>query len=292
MKAIIKIPTKKNRGAGEPASSTYSRCEYIFLAVKAGAERVVDDRVLWVIGELGGFGYPARDARLMAEALECGHEHLAGRNSRHLVLSCEANLREDQRTVAFARLKASAPLLARALGAIRWIAVAHDDKDHPHIHLIILNYDPVEDKRLDIRPTVLSRLQDMDWTPHFDAGKGSRKEPRSKRGKAVKKAREEGAKRLIQEKAPVIRKLKKFLKVNNVPKMEPAALADWLAEAELPPGWKKQKLRTPSGGRRTDPAIIIDGVGLKFSRYFETQQKARQIHKSKVVMDKNNGLSR
>ncbi len=285
MKAIIRIPTKKNRGVEESALSTYLRLQYIFLAVKTSAERVVDDRVLWVIGELAECGCPVRDARLMAEALECGHEHLSGRRSRHLILSCEANLGEGERSVAFGRLNASAPLLAKALGAIRWIAVAHDDKDHPHIHLIIWNYNPVKDRRLDVRPAFLSRLQDMAWTPHFDAGKCSRKMPRSKRGKAIEKAREKGAKRLNQEKAPVIRKLKGFLKANNVPKMEPAALADWLVGAELPPGWKKQKLRTKSGGRRTDPAIIIDGVGLKFSRFFNTRKVGRQRQKGEVIME-------
>jgi hypothetical protein len=288
MKAIIKVPTKKIQGVRESALSTYHRLEYVFLAVKPGAERVVDDRVLWVIGELAECGYPVRDARLMAEALECGHEHLLGRRSRHLILSCQANLGDQERAIAFASLKASAPDLAKALGVTRWIAAAHDDKDHPHMHFICWNYNPLKDKRLDIRPAYLSQLQDMAWTPHFDSGKGSREIARSKRGKAVEKARKEGAKRLDLEKAPVIRKLKAFLKAKKAPKMGPAELADWLAEVELPPGWEKHKLHTPDGSRRKDPAIIIDGVGLKFSRYFDTL-KRRQRQKGEVIMDMNIG---
>ena len=273
MKAIIRIPTKKNRGGGEPAPSTYKRLHYNFLPVKNGAAREVSDRVLWTVGELDGYGFVVRDPRLMAEALECGHEELPGRRTRHIIMSCAAGLPEVQRADAFGRLKASAPLLAKKLGARRWVATAHDDTDCPHLHMLIANFDEEKERRLDIRPMDLEKLQDFDWTQYFETGRGSRKQRKSKRGKALQEAREVEEKGRWEKKADAIQKLLKFLQEQKAPVMKKNELADWLMAAELPATWKKDKLKSTNGDYRSNPAIIIDGEGLKFSRYFASFDK-------------------
>jgi len=273
MKAIIRIPTKKNRGGGEPAPSTYKRLHYNFLPVKNGAAREVNDRVLWIIGNLDGYGFVVRDPRLMAEALECGHEELPGRRTRHIIISCVAGLPEEQRADAFERLKASAPLLAQKLGARRWVATAHDDTDCPHLHMLIANFDEEKERRLDIRPMDLENLQDFDWTQYFETGRGSGETRKNKRGKALQEAREVEEKGRWEKKADVIKKLQKFLKDNHAPVMNKNELADWLMAAELPLTWRKDKLQSTSGKHRSDPAIIIGDVGLKFSRYFAALAK-------------------
>jgi hypothetical protein len=269
-KAIVRIPTKKNRGGGEPTGSTLKRLMYIFMPKKPGAARDVDDRVLWVAGDLGGFGFPLRDARLMAEALECGHEHFPGRRTRHLIVSCAAGLPEVKRAEAFGRLYDSAPLLAKAIGADRWMAAAHDDTDCPHFHFACANFDKKKARRLDITPKLLKWLQTMDWTIHLESGKRKRTKRKSKRGMAIEEALERKEKGRWAKKNVVIRKLRDFLVSKRAPAMGNDDLADWLMEAHLPPGWEKEKLKAKSGKNRFDPAIIIDGEGLKFSRFFNS----------------------
>ncbi len=269
-KAIVRIPTKKNRGGGEPTGSTLKRLMYIFMSQKPGAARDVDDRVLWVTGDLGGFGFPLRDARLMAEALECGHEHFEGRRSRHLILSCAAGLPAVKRAEAFDRLYASAPLLAKAIGATRWMAAAHDDTDSPHLHFVCTNFDEKNGRRLNITPALLKRLQTMDWTVHLESGKRNRTKRKSKRGMAIEAAHDREEKDRWANKGIVIKKLRDFLNSKNAPVMGNDSLADWLMKADLPRGWEKRKLKARSGKHRSDPAIIIDGEGLKFSRFFDT----------------------
>jgi hypothetical protein len=242
---------------------------YIFMPQKPGAARPVDDRVLWVTGDLGGFGFPVRDARLMAEALECGHEHFSGRRTRHLIVSCAAGLPEVKRADAFVSLFASAPLLAKAIGATRWVAAAHDDTDCPHIHFACANFDEKNDRRLDISPKLLKWLQTMDWTVHLVSGKRKRTKRKSKRGMAIEAAADREEKGRWANKNIVIRKLRDFLNSKNAPAMGNDDLADWLMEADLPPGWEKRKLKAKSGKNRFDPAIIIEGEGLKFSRFFD-----------------------
>ncbi len=270
MKAIVRIPTKKNRGGGEPTGSTFKRLMYIFMPQKPGAVRPVDDRVLWVAGDLGGYGYPVRDARLMAEALECGHEHFSGRRTRHLIVSCAAGLPEVQRAEAFGRLYNSASLLAKAIGADRWMAAAHDDTDCPHFHFACANFDKKKGRRLDISPKLLKWLQTMDWTIHLESGKRKRTKRKSKRGMAIEAARDREEKGRWANKNIVIEKLRDFLNSKRAPAMGNDDLADWLMREDLPPGWEKRKLKAKSGKNRFDPAIIIDGEGLKFSRFFNS----------------------
>jgi len=269
-KAIVRIPTKKNRGGGEPTGSTLKRLMYIFMPQKPNAARLVDDRVLWVTGDLGGYGFPLRDARLMADALECGHEHFLGRRSRHLIVSCAAGLPAVKRAEAFEGLFASAPLLAKAIGATRWLAAAHDDTDCPHFHFACANFDEKNGRRLDITPTLLKWLQKMDWTVHLESGKRKRTKRKSKRGMAIEKAREREEKGRWANKNVVIEKLRDFLNSKNAPVMGNDDLADWLMQADLPPGWEKRKLKSKAGKNRFDSAIIIDDEGLKFSRFFDS----------------------
>ena len=269
-KAIVRIPTKKNRGGGEPTGSTHKRLAYIFMRQKPGAARFVDDRVLWVTGDLGGYGFPLRDAPLMAEALECGHEHFQGRRTRHLIVSCAAGLPPVKRADAFVSLFASAPLLAKAIGATRWVAAAHDDTDCPHFHFACANFDEQKGRRLDITPKLLKWLQTMDWTIHLESGKRKRTKRKSKRGMAIEEALEKEEKGRWAKKNVVIRKLRDFLNSKRAPAMGNEDLANWLMMTRLPPGWEKGKLKAKSGKNRIDPAIIIDGEGLKFSRFFNS----------------------
>lgn len=88
---------------------------------------------------------------------------------------------------------------------------------------------------------------------------------------------------LARTKAPLIEKMARFLKKKKVSTMDQDELADWLATGNLPTGWEKHKLHTKKGGRRRDPAIIIDGQGLKFSRFFKFWKTGRKLTRNKGV---------
>ena len=68
-----------------------------------------------------------------------------------------------------------------------------------------------------------------------------------------------------------IRALQKFLNDQKVPRMEsPHELAQFLFDhPSVPSDWNRSKLLTQDGKARKDPAIIIAGEDLKFSRYFK-----------------------
>lgn len=265
MKAIIRFP-KESSGTAVPRSNTYAQLSYLFSRRKSGAVRKVDDRVLWVTGDLGGHGVVEKDASTMAAALDCGHEFLRGRRTRHLVLSCEADIPEDNRQDTFGRLRDSVPLLATKLGATRWIAVAHDDTCHPHVHLLVANLDPAKGRRLDINPSLLRQLQTMDWTPYLESGKGSRKGPKSERGKRVR-ATGTARRKLMREREIAAARILQNLIVNRRMKIsDVTTLSDWLETVGLPEGWSVRKLRTKRGKRRRDPVIVIDGHDLRLAR--------------------------
>ena len=157
-KAIVKFP-KPSRKAKDRAKVTKSsgkkkgvsnekdakypttleRLTYCLLAKKLIPEdevqRNIPDRVLWIEGDLGDWGHPVRDAKLTAQVLDFGHETKRGRQSRGLVLSCPTMLAADEhrRAGVFTKLRASLSLLAKRLGITCWIAIAHDDRHHPHV---------------------------------------------------------------------------------------------------------------------------------------------------------------
>jgi len=168
MKAIVRVFPG---GTGDQSRATYDRLQYVFKPKKKPTDQ--GDRVGWIDGDLDGYGMVDRKAQLMATALDCGHEHLKGRRTRHLIVSCEP-CGEENRADAEERLKKSAPLLAAELGARRWIAVIHRDSSKPHMHLILANFDEEKERRFDFRPDFMSKIQDMKWTPHLEKGKGTK----------------------------------------------------------------------------------------------------------------------
>lgn len=263
MKAILRmIPG----GKGNQTRVTKDRLVYCFLSSKNGGLGG-SDRVAWIGGDLDGYGHPIRDGKLMAQAMDCGHEHLPGRRTRHAVLSCEPGSDPDE---AVQKLIQSAPLLAKKLGATRWIAVVHMDTDKPHLHLIYANADRDLGRRLDLRPDYLSEMQGMEWTPYLDSGRGERGKDRGARGKLIAAGAERKEAERAQKKRAASDQLRAFLNSRKVPKMGEQELAEWLHDCpDLPDGWETKKLKTKAGNNPANPAIIIDGEGLRLRRFLE-----------------------
>lgn len=293
-KAIVKFPKRsrkeKNAKSGvrnEKDSrypTTLERLTYCLLEKKGDpsdkVEREIADRVLWIEGELGDLGCPIRDAKLMAQALDFGHENYRGRHTRGLVLSCEEVAPENEhlRAGIFQSIRDSLVALADRLGVTRWLAIAHDDKSHPHVHFIFRNWDDAKRRRLDIRPKQLSDLQSMDWTDQLQSGRGSvvgrNKVATTEREKELQEYRSGSTpnqKAVAARKLVPILALQEFLNNQKVPTISsPQGLAQFLYDCpSLPSDWDRSKLLTKNGGTRNNPAIIIAGVGLKLNRFFE-----------------------
>jgi len=266
-------------GTSDQDSATFERLDYLFKARKSGPVGI--DRVAWIGGDLNGYGLVVRNADVMAIAMDCGHEHLSGRRTRHVVLSCEP-CGDELRADAEQRLKDSAPLLAAILGARRWIAVIHRDTAKPHLHLVLTNFDEDRERRIDFRPDFLSGLQDMLWTPHLERGKGERVKNRGSRGKELRAIKRTAAVKRASEKAKTMEKLRKFLKKHKALDMKQASLVDWLLEHRaLPVAWDISRLRSKSGKPRKYPAIVIDSVGFRIVRFYE-YLKARVLAKESM----------
>jgi hypothetical protein len=312
-KAILRFPKRSKNSKSKSGliqkekdvkyPSTLERLTYCFLPKKdvpqSEIERDIPDRVFWIEGELGDMGFPVRDAETMARALDFGHEHHIGRKTRGLVISSEELVDADDETrkSVFESIRVSLPFLAVELGVSRWIAVAHDDKFHPHVHFIFTNWDEFSRRRLDVRPTHLEYLQSMEWTESLDTGRGSRegkdKTPTTQREKELRQYHTGMTplqSKIATEKEAPIQALRQFLNDENVPKIKaPHDLADFLfSHPSLPGDWDTSKLKSKNGDSRKNPAIIIAGVGLKLKRFFEFLTRNPSLIKKKEVKQGQN----
>jgi hypothetical protein len=261
MKATVRM---MKGGTGDQSRATYKALHYLFNPIK-GTPRGTD-RVSWIGGNLDGYGAISRKASLMALALDFGHEHLPGRRSRHLVVSCEP-CEEADRADAEHGLRESAPLLAAVHGARRWIAVIHQNTARPHMHLLLANFDEERCRRFDFRRVFLSSLQDMDWTPFLAMGKGSRTQNRGPRGEAIHQLR---LARLAEDpvkRAEALEKLHTFLSEHSALGSKKDALVATLNSHQLPPGWDGTKLTTKLGKPRAKPSIVVDGIEIRLVYY-------------------------
>lgn len=285
LKAIVRmIASRLGRGKRATFASqeraTYHKLHYLFSKVKPGAKDApCADRVSWVGGCLAGHGIVTRNASLMAAALDCGHQYLPGRRTRHVIVSCEPRVGEG-RVDAERRLNASASMLAAELHADRWIAVIHRDKKTPHMHMIVANFDAARGRRLEITPKLLSELQEMKWTSHLDSGKGSRMGPLSERAlaiQALKMQDSEATKRALEKVFAHMQKLKKLdLSKND--------LALWLASECASQGWDGGRILKQDGGPRKKPVIQVDGIDLRLAflgRYIHRRTKPLPIKSPK-----------
>ncbi len=260
MKATAKM---YKGGIGDQSRATCDTFDYLFSPVKDNPSCL--DRVAWIGGNLDGYGVISRKASLMAVAMDYGHEHLRGRRHRHLVVSC-ATCEEDDRADAERHLRESAPLLAALLGARRWIAVIHKDK-RPHMHLILANFDEVKNRRFDFKRSFLKKLQEMEWTPYLEKGKGQRDGIRGPRGQTIERLRVMRKKECPIKRAKALKKLHDFLARKKASGRNKDAIVAALTCHNLPPGWDGTKLLTKSAKPRARPSLVIDGIQIRIEFY-------------------------
>lgn len=110
--------------------------------------------------EAGSIGSPALTAQNLCGDVPDGRAPL-----RHVVISAEDNMGEESRREAFACLAAVALDWIKAFApSSNYLAVSHDDRRHPHIHLLLANSDPAHDEcRLAWSPGTVSQMQSLEF---------------------------------------------------------------------------------------------------------------------------------
>jgi len=131
----------------------------------------------------------------------------------------------------------------------------------------------------------------MEWTPHFESGRGSRKE-KGNRGKQIAQAKENGELKRNEKKTAVVRKLVSFLREQNAPQMDKDGLAQWLfSHPELPSGWDRSRLCSKAGKPIKNAAVVIDGEGLRLTRFFATRRREKAKEKAPVRSLGDSGMT-
>lgn len=133
---------------------------------RAGREvdalRADDHRVVQILNgmEVGSIGSPAVTARNLCGDVPQGRAPL-----RHVVISAEDVTGAEKRREAFACLAAVAQDWIQAYAPnTNFLAVSHDDRRHPHIHLLLANSDRSDDEsRLAWSPSTVSGMQSLDF---------------------------------------------------------------------------------------------------------------------------------
>lgn len=108
--------------------------------------------------DAGTIGSPAVTARNL-----CGDVPVGRAPLRHVVISAEDTATSGARTSAFECLAAVAKDWIRAYAPnTNFLAVSHDDRRHPHIHLLLANSDRTHDeRRLAWAPSTVSEMQSL-----------------------------------------------------------------------------------------------------------------------------------
>jgi hypothetical protein len=110
--------------------------------------------------DAGTIGAPAVTARNLCGDVPEGRAPL-----RHVVISAQDTAGADSRLEAFQCLAAVAQDWIKAFAPhSNFLAVAHDDRSHPHIHLLVANADRADDdRRLSWSPGTVSEMQSLSF---------------------------------------------------------------------------------------------------------------------------------
>lgn len=131
------------------------------------------DRIVGVINglEVGAVTRsPATDAKSLCSEVPKTRAQL-----RHVVLSLEDMRGQGDRTKAFEALAdLSEQWIEKYAPGSAFIGVLHDDRAHPHCHLLVANSNPFAgDDRLHWKPSTLKEMQSLEWVAPATAEKFS-----------------------------------------------------------------------------------------------------------------------
>lgn len=153
-------------------------------ATRSKPERYFEDsRVHTVVGDTCGIGVvplkPGKEKSLL-ELLSGPNGKRIGKSLRQIIFSAE-DLPDDKPDGYYAMilaqlLKAAKKWIEKYAWGCRWAAWAHEDRRHPHVHLVVENWDYSLSKRLNLSPSLLEEMQSMEFCSDLgiESERGSR----------------------------------------------------------------------------------------------------------------------
>jgi hypothetical protein len=260
----------------------------------------IGSRVLAVVGDLRGIGVVAKRPgfeRGMLAAVSGPHAYAPGRPLRQIIISGE-----DLKEASKARYRAALRRLVRAgrkwaakfAPGCRFVIWAHQDRLHPHVHVIVENWDYARNRRLDLRPKMLIEMQEMKWAedPKLTSGVGGTGQARA--GKALT-AQPNGIvttwhqrielrawARFKADKTVAEELLSWCRKANPAKSIE--GIVGALEAGPLPPGWAL-RARTKRGGPMERPSVTIGGKTLRIGKFLELWLDRLGPNKTKTKPD-------
>lgn len=254
-------------------------------AKRSKAERsFVGSRVVFVGGDAHGVGViatePGNETGTMV-VISGPNVGRKGRPLRQAILSAQdlPHATPTEYKAALAMLMAAAPLWIAAFApGARWIAFGHQDRNHPHVHLVFENWDYAAGKRLDLNPILVEQMQTMDWAKSVGLTSGKGSLGKAKAGKKLDDARMkltdlnyQGRVQLLAWQSFKGERIAAQALLAWCEETRPVHTVDGIVAAlqagPLPPGWAMRK--TKSGNALRHPTIIIEGRHLRIEKFYE-----------------------
>jgi len=264
--------------------------------------RFAGSRVVFVGGDARGVGViptePGNETGTMV-LISGPNSRLKGRPMRQMILSAQdmTHATPAEFHAALALLMDAAKLWIDTFApGVRWVATAHQDRHHPHVHVIFENWDYAAERRLDLSPILLEEMQTMTWAKRLGLTSGKGSLGRAKAGMIL----EESTARLpdLDFQARVELLVWQSFKGE---KTAAQALLAWCGETRpvqtvdgivaaleagpLPPGWELRK--TKSGKPLRHPTVIISGRHLRIEKFYELWIELLKVPNKKLETGKN-----
>lgn len=257
-------------------------------ATRSSPERSYENsRVFAVAGDARGDGVimtkPGYERGMMA-MLAGPNGCRKGKSARQAIFSCESmpNATVEEFNAALGTLTDVAKVWVDTFAPeCRWVAIVHQDRHHPHVHIVVENWDYLHGgRRLDFSPQLLSKMQDMEWCKHLNIQPGKGSMGRINKGHQLQQSgmdlstaktwhqrveicaweafssRKEAAKSLL------------LWCEKKQPEKTVDGLLDALLGEPLPPGWGL-KHKTKAGGKLRNPSVKIDGISLRLGSFLD-----------------------
>lgn len=128
-------------------------------------EKDVRDRLLWSETNLP-IGLDRSNPRVISRVLDGHFEGRTARSHHSVVLSIERVHDPALYADAVERLRAAAHVwLSRFAPNSKYVLACHGDKLHPHVHLVVCNWDPRGRRSLTFSRRQLVYMNSLDWCP-------------------------------------------------------------------------------------------------------------------------------
>lgn len=249
-----------------------------------------DSRVQAVVGDTCGIGVvplkPGKEKSLL-ELLSGPNGKRIGKSLRQIIFSAE-DLPDDKPDGYYAMilaqlLKAAKKWIDKYAPGCRWAAWAHEDREHPHVHVVVENWDYARGKRLNLSPSLLEEMQGMEFCADLgiESGRGSRGQIEAglvllSQGKPLAECTYQEriqVQAAVKDNArmAVAAQIESWRKRLDVP-LDIVAMQLAMEQDELPEGWRALT-RLKNGNLRAKPTVIVGGVSVRLDKFMGMRER-------------------